>query len=390
MNRFTKENTWKDGLFSNSFFYIVLAVFLITLMMLPFISALMVSFVLLMARMQIRKKLQTLTKNRRRFFKWGTFSFALTFFLIIIYSFNHIALNISSFANNSNLRTKFASTLDPLKVKIVDFLEHFFSTTQATQFMNEKLSDVFTRGAQLLAAGTINLLSSLPDFLLFLTFAVVVYLLLKRHYHDIRFKFLVYLPQGHLREKLKTLWRLCEFSAYSALISTLSVSLVQGVIVSLGAMASGIEVWPLYFLGAFIFSFFPVVGLLPIIIIGAIHSYTAFGLTSCLTFSVIGLTSTLADNVLRTLLMSKETDNINSFLSFFCLIGAIYMFGFSGLILGPFFISLASNLLKEADSINISNYSASSQEEPHDDLPIKKPKKKILEELGYFDPINRT
>lgn len=384
MNRPIKENSWAEELFSNSFFYIVLAVFLITLMMLPFISALMISFVLLLARMQIRKKLQTTTKSRRRFFKWGTFFFAVLFLLIIVSSFKNIALTITSFANNGNLKTKFAASLDPLKVRIVDFLEQFFSASQATQFVNEKLSDAITRGAQFLAAETINLISSLPDFFLFLAFAIIVYLLLKRHYHDIRFKSLVYLPQGHLREKLKTLWRLCELSAYSALISTLSVALVQGLIVSLGAMASGVEEWPLYFLGAFIFSFFPVVGLLPIIILGAIHTYTAFGLGACLTFSLIGVASTLADNILRTLLMSKESDNINSFLSFFCLIGAIYMFGLSGLILGPFFIALASNLLKEADSINISKYSAALEAIP-DDLPAKKPKNKILEELGYFD-----
>ncbi len=389
MNRLTKENSWKEELFSNSFFYIVLAVFLITLMMLPFLSALMVSFVLLMARMQIRKKLQTITKNRQRFFKWAAFSFAFTFLAITAYSLYQIALNISSFANNSNLKTKFSSTLDPIKIKIVAFLGQFFSASQATQFVNEKLSDAFTRGAQFLASMTIGLISSLPDVLLFLALAVVVYLLLKRHYHDIRFKSLVYLPQGHLREKLKTLWRLCEVSAYSALISTLSVALVQGIIVSLGAMAAGIEAWPLYFVGAFIFSFFPVVGLLPIIIIGGIHSYTAFGLTSFLTFFLIGLTSTLADNILRTLLMSKESDNINSFLSFFCLIGAIYMFGLSGLILGPFFISLASNLLKETDSINISNYSSSLPAESTEEYRVKKPKNKILEELGFFDPVQK-
>ena len=155
----------------------------------------------------------------------------------------------------------------------------------------------------------------------------------------------MYTQSTQARKRLKTLFQLCEQSAYDTLISTFVVAMTQGVIISMGALISGIDMWPLYFIIAFAFSFVPVVGLLPIIVIGGFHAYYLFGASSMILFLISGVFASTMDNVLRVLLLSQANTVINPFISFFCLIGSISLFGLKGLILGPFLLSLAGYLL---------------------------------------------
>ncbi len=318
-------------------------------MLLPFLPALSVSLITLMAIIEVQKKLQIVSKTRKLIVQSILASVTLVFSLIAMFSVYQLVTSVSALAVNQHLKEKFSSILIPVKNFIISYMSKFSSISAASKMFDEKLTDLFSQGAELFAAQTLKFISSLPDILLLFAFVIIAFVVLKKYYKEIKFKMLVHIPKGHMREKSLTLWKIAEISSYSTVVSTLSVSFAQGIIVSIAAVLAGLSNWSLYFVGSFFFSFFPVVGLLPIIVIGSIESYMTNGLASFLIFLGIGLVSTLADNLLRTLMMSKENENINSFLSFFCLIGAIYVFGLSGLILGPFLISYASNLLKESD-----------------------------------------
>ena len=351
------------------------------LMLLPFLSALSVSLITLMAAVEVQKKLQKVSKPRRIFVQSILASVTLLFASIAIYSIYQLVTSVSALAANQHLKEKFSGIMTPVKNYMTSFLSKFSSTSTASKMFDEKLTDLFSQSAEVLAAQTLKFISSLPDLLLLFAFVIIAFVLLKKYYNQIKFKILVHIPKGHMREKSLTLLKIAEISSYSAMVSTLSVAFAQGIVVSFGAGLAGLSNWSLYFVGSFFFSFFPVIGLLPIIIIGSIESYMTNGLTSFLIFLSIGMISTLADNLLRTLMMSKENENINSFLSFFCLIGAIYVFGLAGLILGPFLISFASNLLKESDL-------TSEDPEVKAQMELEKAKKSISKYFKIFSNKN--
>lgn len=355
MKHLKKDSPLAGDLNSESLFYFLLAGLLLVVMMLPFIPALTISIILVMARIQLNKKIQMYAKSRQRLITFLLISIPVFITLFLIRSTQDLYLNISSMnlTDGKNLiKSLVGQKLSPLHDQAVRFFSNFSSTKEANTFIDEKLKSIFSSGAETITSLVFSFFTSLPDTLLLLGFATIAYFLIKKNYHDLKSKSLVNIPSGHLRTKVKSLWRIAENSAFSAVVSTISVSLAQGLVVGVGALSAGIEIWPLYVVLGFIFSFFPVIGLIPVLLLGTIQAYVSLGFGPMLIFLCVGLLSTLTDNLLRTLFMSKDSDNIHSFISFFSLIGAMYVFGLTGLIVGPFLFSMSSNLLKEADKLN--------------------------------------
>ncbi len=372
-----RKYLWQQGLKSNSFFYLLVSSGLIIIMMAPFLAALSLSMILVMARIQAKKRLQSMEPWRKNIIISASVSIFLFMISMIYYCgyliFQNI-ISITSPENRSLLLDKINLTINPLKENLISKVTDIFPQINFGQNFDAKINESFLYLANLLATGSLKLLTALPDLTLLLVFSFIAYLILNNRYHDLKFYSLIHFPEGHLRDKIKTFWDLSEKSAYSALVSTLSVSLAQGSIISVGAWMSGLSVWPLYFVMGFIFSFFPVIGLLPVIIIGLIHTFLLFGYKALVIFLVFGILSTVVDNLLRTLITAKESSEINPYISFFCLIGSMYVFGFAGIVLGPFLISFAS-LLKEK-ARDLENIDLEKAEE-------KIPSKKMLESLGF-------
>ena len=192
-----------------------------------------------------------------------------------------------------------------------------------------------------------NFFSDLPMFLLQLGFFITAIIWLA-HSRGKEFDYFTnFLFKNVSRKQARSFWTLVEESSYQTLICTFLVSLVQASILGIAAIALNISAWPLIFLVAFIFSFFPVVGTLPAAVLGVTMAYTQDGTTSALIFTAAAFLTAVVDNFLRSWLISVQDSITPGTFNFFAIIGGIALFGFSGVLIGPFILAFATALLKK-------------------------------------------
>ncbi len=348
MKTLQRNEYWQTMVHDGHFIFSFIAVALICLMLTDFISLVVLATLGFMALLEFRKRMSTFSLKKRRYITSGIVLSFLTFATAVFFGISHFfstLVNVPANADKNNLMNQVVDWLTPLKQTLTRVASFFLDSQKAVSLVDTKVSETIAKGAEFLVSSLLFIIASFPEILLGLFVFAISFIIVARSYKDAKFKILIYTKSLHARERLKTFFHLCEMSAYDTIISTFVVALSQGVIISVGALISGIEMWPVYFVVAFAFSFVPVVGLLPVIVIGGFHGYYLHGASSLAIFAGFGVFASTVDNVLRVLLLSQGNNVINPFIAFFSLIGSISLFGLKGLILGPFLLSLAGYLL---------------------------------------------
>ncbi len=348
MKTLQRNDHWQTMVHESRFLYSFLAIALIGIMLTDFIAIFVLSTICYMAYLEFQKRMATYSAKKRRFIVGGITAATIGFLTAVFFGVSHFFTTLNRLpeaANKSNLMDQLVNWLTPMKQTFTSIASYFLDSQEAVSFVDAKVSETIAKGAELIVSGFLHVIASFPEILLGLFVFSISSFIVARSYKDAKFKIFMYTQSTKARERLKTVFQFCELSAYDTVVSTFAVAITQGVIISLGALISGIDMWPVYFIVAFAFSFVPVVGLLPIIVVGGFHAYYLLGASSLIIFVVAGVIASTMDNVLRVLLLSQANTVINPFISFFCLIGSISLFGLKGLILGPFLLSLAGYLL---------------------------------------------
>lgn len=350
MKTLQRNEHWQTMVHESRFLYSFFALALIGIMLTDFIAIFVLSTICYMAYLEFQKRMATYSSKKRQYIKGGIVAATVGFLTAVFLGLSHFFTSLNKIpeaANKRNLMHQLVNWLTPLKQTFTAIASYFLDSQEAVSFVDAKLSESIARGAELIVSVFLYVLASFPEILLGLFVFSISSFIVARSYKNAKFKIFMYTQSAKAKDRLKTLFQFCEMSAYDTLVSTFVVAITQGVIISMGALISGIDMWPVYFIVAFAFSFVPVVGLLPIIVIGGFHAYYLFGASSLIIFIITGVIASTMDNVLRVLLLSQANNVINPFISFFCLIGSISLFGLKGLILGPFLLSLAGYLLGE-------------------------------------------
>ncbi len=348
MKTLQRNDHWETMVHESRFLYSFLAIALIAIMLIDFIAIFVLSTICYMAYLEFQKRMATYNPKKRRLIIGGITAGTIGFLTAVFFGVSHFFTTLTRLpeaANKSNLMDQLVNWLTPMKQTFTGIASYFLDSQEAVSFVDAKVSETIAKGAELIVSGFLQVIASFPEILLGLFVFSISSFIVARSYKNAKFKIFMYTQSAKARERLKTVFQFCELSAYDTVVSTFVVAITQGVIISLGALISGIDMWPVYFIVAFAFSFVPVVGLLPIIVVGGLHGYYLFGPSSLIIFIVAGVIASTMDNVLRVLLLSQANTVINPFISFFCLIGSISLFGLKGLILGPFLLSLAGYLL---------------------------------------------
>lgn len=355
MKTLQRHDYWQSLVYENRFIYSLLAILIIFVMLADFLSLIIMSTISYMAYLEFRKRMSTYSFTKQRFIIGGiliTIVVFLTLFVLGITSFLSTLNHVPEAANKNNLMNHFVSVLNPIKNFLTGFASYFLDNQEAVSLVETKISEAIAKSAEFLVSSFLFVMASFPEMLLgFFIFLVSIWIVSKS-YKTSKFKIFMHTQSAEARTRLKTIFHLMELSAYDAMVSTFVVAITQGAIIALGALISGIDLWPVYFIFAFAFSFVPVVGLLPIVMVGCLHAYFLSGLGSVAIFAIFGVLASTMDNLLRLLLLSQANTMINPFISFFCLIGSLSLFGLKGLILGPFLLSFSGYLLKTSSQSN--------------------------------------
>lgn len=185
------------------------------------------------------------------------------------------------------------------------------------------------------------LITNFPEFLLqlFIFVTSLYFMLAKRREFWKWFTEREFIHEVQLEKLLILLQKVC----YTVVFSTLIVSAVQATIITAAASIAGFDNLVIIFILTFFISFLPVVGTAPVALSLAAFSFlqgdNGNGFIMLVALAIAGT----IDNVIRAYILSAE-EEIHPLISLLTLIGALAMFGISGLFLGPIIAELAFSI----------------------------------------------
>lgn len=208
-----------------------------------------------------------------------------------------------------------------------------FDLKEKAAAIGEKFFEFFT-----------SMVTQLPWFLFqFVVFCVTLYFILIRR-KEIRAWLL---GLGLLsKEQIAKFSEVFEGTCYLVLVSSVFVATAQALIVSIACLFAGYNDFLIIFLIAFFMSFVPVVGSAPLTISLIFHSMFQAHYGAMIILIVAAGIAGVVDNVIRTYMLSQQEDSSHPLVSLLSLIGAMSLFGFLGLFLGPIITELALKISK--------------------------------------------
>lgn len=185
--------------------------------------------------------------------------------------------------------------------------------------------------------------ASLPEF--FIHFVVFVLMLFVFFRYSKRIRLLLVRSHIASAEEVDTVTELLRTSGGSMLSTNLIVGAIQASAVTVGAAIVGLNEWSVIFTITLICSFIPVIGAAPIGLILAGFCFSLGSKGSGIFLVLVAIASGTIDNVIRPYLVARSEENLNPFVGLVGIIGAIIVFGFHGIFLGPFIMSVASSAI---------------------------------------------
>ncbi|MES2802665.1 MAG: AI-2E family transporter [Bdellovibrionota bacterium] len=218
-----------------------------------------------------------------------------------------------------------------------------FVNNLSTRFnfdLNESfdVQSILPKALQFVLPWLTALVTKLPEFLLqlFVFVTTLYFFLVKRR------EFLSWFKERRIlsEDSLARLIALLQKVSYTVVFSTIIVASVQATIVTLGASISGFDGLLIIFILTFFMSFIPVVGSVPVSAALALFCFiqgdSGHGIVMLIALGIAGG----IDNVIRAYILSAQ-EEIHPLISLLTLIGALAVFGISGLFLGPIIAELA-------------------------------------------------
>lgn len=215
------------------------------------------------------------------------------------------------------------------------------------------------------------LVTNFPEFLLqlFIFVTSLYFFLLKRREFLEWFKDRRVLSPVSLNTLVVLLQRVC----YTVVFSTLIVASVQAAIVTIGASIAGFGNLMIIFILTFFMSFLPVVGSVPVSGALAIFSFLQGEVGDGVVMLVaLGIAGGI-DNVIRAYILTSEEEAMHPLVSLLTLIGALAMFGISGLFLGPIIAELAFSIGKIMNGTSLHETVENAQGEASETAPQNSP-----------------
>lgn len=215
------------------------------------------------------------------------------------------------------------------------------------------------------------LVTNFPEFLLqlFIFVTSLYFFLLKRREFLEWFKDRRLLSPASLNKLVALLQRVC----YTVVFSTLIVASVQAAIITIGASIAGFGNLMIIFILTFFMSFLPVLGSVPVSGALAIFSFLQGEVGDGVVMLVaLGIAGGI-DNVIRAYILSAEEESLHPLVSLLTLIGALAMFGISGLFLGPIIAELAFSIGKIMNGNSLAETVGDAQAEADVSKPQSSP-----------------
>lgn len=212
-----------------------------------------------------------------------------------------------------------------------------FDTTQLP-----KLTDLLGQTSSSIANIITNILTSLPQKTLsvLVFFAGLFYFISEAESIKKFFLNLDILSSAEFQQVVQIIKK----SSYLTLIASAVVGSLQALIVASFGYFCGFTEFILLFVITFILSLIPVLGATPVAIFLAVLAFIQGQNGAMIGMLVASAIASSIDNVIKPIIVNSSSENLHPLISLLALVGAIFVYGAPGILLGPILTQLALNI----------------------------------------------
>lgn len=188
-----------------------------------------------------------------------------------------------------------------------------------------------------------GLVSSVPVFLLSVfVFCAALYFFLA----EARVLYKIFLRQELLGPvETNRLIKILQLASYNTMVSSMIIGVMQGIIVSVGALICDAGDFTVVFVVTFFCSFIPVIGAGPVALALAGYKALLGDYGQAIAMGVVSVLAGTSDNIVRPWLVSSSEEDLHPVVSLLAILGALIVFGMPGLFLGPVIASVAVKII---------------------------------------------
>jgi predicted PurR-regulated permease PerM len=316
----------------------------------PFVSALLGSFILAYILHPFYRRLKSAFKNKIIAAVLVILILLLIFLLPSIFVVNSLLQEV---AVNKIIFTKIVSTADLLRgdcasesiiCQVRSYLAEFIDETELKFHINNAIDSV---SRSVLNLGG-NFVFSLPIIIMnfFVMIFIIFFLLLEGENFVEKVKNLVPLDQKH---RTKIFNRMGEVT-YAVMFGHVLVAMIQGLIGYIVFMIFGVQSAALWAFIMFFFALIPFIGTPVIWLPAALIKLVSEEPWSALGLFISGIFISTIDNLLKPIIISGRAD-VHPVIVLLGVIGGLISFGIVGIIIGPVILSIVVKIIEIYEEI---------------------------------------
>lgn len=334
---------------AGAFVFIVYALFL--LLLYPFFNSILFAILFAFALHDPAKKIMSFSigyKTKKIKLGYFTSVTVLLFGLMaaVVVPFILVCIHL---VNSFKEVDKDDLTHHPLVQRAIDMGNNFHETVKnaAANFginINQQLDLKASVGQYLknFAAYVTTFVTNIPEYIFdFTVFIVMIYFFLsKRHQIKEMICKSKMFEENQIKQVLVIMRNICS----TVLLSTIIIAGIQSIIITAASALAGYNESLVIFIIGFFLAFMPLLGTMPLSAVLIIYSLINSDYKAAIIIFVASLISGTIDNIIRSMIFSSGESEINPIISLLTLLGALAIFGISGLFLGPIIAELAYKL----------------------------------------------
>jgi predicted PurR-regulated permease PerM len=215
-------------------------------------------------------------------------------------------------------------------------------------------NETMARASAMAVKVSAAMIAGLPDFVMsFLVFLAALYIFIVFSKQIKKFAITMKILAPH---KLNKTIEVSQKACFSTLFSSIIIGGIQALTVSLGSLIFGYHEFVLIFIFTFFVSFIPVIGAGPVAMVLAANSFISGDIGKAIGLFIVSIVAGLIDNLIKPyVLASSDEDDTHPLIAILVFVGAVLVYGFVGLLLGPLLLALFTRLvpvLLEVESKN--------------------------------------
>jgi len=238
-----------------------------------------------------------------------------------------------------------ADFVSDMRGEVIHFIMKYTGRYEFLNFLNEdKINSYLNVAINFLLNFFQDLASRLPNIFIMLIIMVFCLYSFLKHAQRIRrfFKGLT----GFSESKMRKLTRIFINDSRQVYISNIGTGVIQSSMVAIGVSFLGFGEFFLIFFVTLILSFVPVLGASPVAFLFAVVAFIQDNIPAAIILGVVGIVTSLADNLLRPWLNSFGGSRLPPIIAFVSVIGGALLLGFPGLFMALLISAIAFDTLK--------------------------------------------